>query len=85
MGGRHRDAGADTLITLPLHPKNPERICWGCTKYCGADVLACGNRTIRTLHPAELFGEDWFEWVQSRGGQETEDPTTVLASTRWAS
>ncbi|MBS0174921.1 MAG: DUF3079 domain-containing protein, partial [Nitrospira sp.] len=19
---------------FPLHPKNPERICWGCDKYC---------------------------------------------------
>lgn len=44
---------------LSLHPKHPERICWGCDKYCSADDLRCGNGTIRTLHPAELFGEDW--------------------------
>jgi hypothetical protein len=45
-----------------LNPKHPERICWGCDKYCAADDLACGNGTIRTPHPAELFGDDWLEW-----------------------
>ena len=47
---------------FPLHPNNPERICWGCDKYCAADSLNCGNGTDRTQHPAELFGEDWFDW-----------------------
>jgi len=47
---------------LALNPKHPERICWGCDKYCSADDLRCGNGTIRTPHPAELFGEDWLEW-----------------------
>jgi len=47
---------------MPLQPRHPERICWGCEKYCAADELACGNGTIRTPHPAELFGEDWLEW-----------------------
>jgi hypothetical protein len=45
----------------PLHPANPERVCWGCDKYCAADDLACGNGTIRTPHPVELFGKDWFK------------------------
>ncbi len=45
-----------------LNPKNPERICWGCDKYCSADDLRCGNGTIRTQHPVELFGEDWLQW-----------------------
>lgn len=44
---------------IPLRPKNPERICWGCDKYCPANDLRCGNGTIRTPHPAELFGDDW--------------------------
>ncbi len=48
---------------LPLNPKHPERVCWGCDKYCSADSLDCGNGTIRTQHPVELFGEDWFEWT----------------------
>jgi len=50
-------------LMLPAHP---ERICWGCDKYCPADDLACGNGTIRTPHPCELFGDDWFEWSTSR-------------------
>src|SRR5262249_6373095 len=48
------------------HPKHPERICWGCDKYCPADDLACGNGTIRTQHPCELFGDDWLDWSTRR-------------------
>ncbi len=47
---------------IALNPKHPERICWGCDKYCPANDLRCGNGTIRTQHPIELFGEDWLEW-----------------------
>ena len=47
---------------LAVNPKHPERICWGCDKYCSADDLRCGNGTIRTQHPVELFGEDWLDW-----------------------
>ena len=47
---------------LALNPKHPERICWGCDRYCPGDDLRCGNGTIRTQHPVELFGEDWLEW-----------------------
>ena len=54
------------MAHIPLHPKNPERICWGCDKYCPADDLACGNGTIRTLHPVELFSEDWVEWAEAK-------------------
>jgi hypothetical protein len=31
----------------------------------------CGNGSVATMHPAELFGEDWMEWgldAQSRAG-----------------
>ncbi len=48
---------------LPLHPRQPERVCWGCDKYCPADALVCGNGSERTPHPSELFGDDWYEWV----------------------
>ncbi len=48
---------------IPLHPKHPDRICWGCDKLCPANDLRCGNGTIRTPHPAELFGDDWAEWA----------------------
>jgi hypothetical protein len=44
---------------FPVNPKHPERICWGCDRYCPAKSLACGNGSERTMHPAELFGEDW--------------------------
>ena len=46
---------------IPLRPKHPERICWGCDRYCSVNSMACGNGTERTPHPIELFGEDWFE------------------------
>jgi Protein of unknown function (DUF3079) len=52
-------------IKVPLHPKNPERVCWGCDKFCPANALVCGNGTVRTQHPAELFGDDWLEWGQN--------------------
>ncbi len=54
------------MTSTPIAPKHPERICWGCDKYCRADDLACGNGTIRTPHPIELFGEDWLEWSEGR-------------------
>jgi hypothetical protein len=47
---------------FPLHPKHPERICWGCDKYCPADALMCGNGSGRTEHPMEIMGEDWYTW-----------------------
>lgn len=59
---------------FPLHPKHPERICWGCDKYCPADSLNCGNGSDRTQHPVELWGEDWFEW-----GQDAENKTLAEA------
>ena len=51
-------------VTALLHPRYPERICWGCDKFCPADDLACGNGTIRTPHPQELFGDDWLLWCE---------------------
>lgn len=47
---------------FPIHPIHPERVCWGCDKYCPADSLACGNGSVRTQHPVELFGDDWQDW-----------------------
>jgi Protein of unknown function (DUF3079) len=49
---------------FPLNPAHPERICWGCDRYCPADAMVCGNGSVSTLHPAELFGEDWMNWGQ---------------------
>ena len=53
---------------FPIHPSHPERVCWGCDKYCPEDDLACGSGTIRTPHPVELFGEDWLEWSEDTSG-----------------
>lgn len=55
-------------MRTPLNPKHPERVCWGCARYCPAEDLACGNGTIRAPHPAELFGNDWFEPLVFSGG-----------------
>ena len=46
---------------FPLNPKHPERICWGCDRYCPAQSLACGNGSGRVMHPAETQGEHWYE------------------------
>lgn len=43
---------------FPLNPKHPERICWGCDKYCSVEDLGCGNGSDRTQHPMELLGEN---------------------------
>nr|WP_019363903.1 DUF3079 domain-containing protein [Pseudomonas luteola] len=64
---------------FPLQPKHPERICWGCDMYCPANSLACGNGASRTMHPAELFGEDWDTFNATGGEQaESENPKHQL-------
>ena len=60
---------------FPLHPKHPERICWGCDKYCPADNLGCGNGADRTPHPAELVGEDWYEYGDWGLTEATDSPS----------
>ncbi|UUQ65057.1 DUF3079 domain-containing protein [Pseudomonas fuscovaginae UPB0736] len=45
---------------FPINPKHPERICWGCDRYCATNALSCGNGADRTMHPAEMLGEDWY-------------------------
>lgn len=60
---------------FPLHPKRPERICWGCDKYCAADNLGCGNGSERTPHPAELLGEDWYEHGDWGLSETADDPS----------
>ncbi len=66
---------------FPLRPSHPERICWGCDRYCPADDLACGNGSDRTQHPVELMGDDWVEWRpldQPPGNGEAPDPGESL-------
>ncbi|ABF39383.1 conserved hypothetical protein [Candidatus Koribacter versatilis Ellin345] len=62
---------------VPLHPKNPERVCWGCDKCCPADSLDCGNGTVRTQHPVEIFGEDWLEFSKPRPNPESSHSGTA--------
>ncbi|MEO8595903.1 MAG: DUF3079 domain-containing protein [Candidatus Solibacter sp.] len=34
-------------------------------KLCPVEDLRCGNGTIRSPHPVELFGDDWYDWLQA--------------------
>ena len=61
---------------FPIKPLHPERICWGCDKYCPVDALACGNGSERTQHPVELFGEDWEAPILPFTDDESADPPT---------
>ena len=59
---------------FPILPAHPERICWGCDRYCSTDALACGNGSERTPHLSELFGADWMDWgPPPDGAQATTD------------
>ena len=51
---------------FPVDPTHPERLCWGCDRYCAANGMLCGNGSVRTPHPAELFGDDWQDWNPPR-------------------
>ena len=76
--GCSRFMQAPRMKRILLFPKNPERTCWGCDKYCPADDLACGSGTIRTLHPVELFGTGWPEFFDRRALR-TKDPNNAGA------
>lgn len=45
---------------FPMAPSQPHRLCWGCDRYCAHDRMLCGNGPVRTPHPIELFGPDWW-------------------------
>jgi hypothetical protein len=68
--------------TLPLHPKHPDRVCWGCERYCPADDMVCGNGTIRCPHPCELFGEDWLTSGVSSACPDVVDARQRTSATR---
>lgn len=80
MGYIHPACGVVMAKPFPISPKHPERICWGCDRYCASTALACGNGADRTMHPAEMIGEDWYlhgDWgidvvdVTDKTGEET--------------
>lgn len=63
-----------------MYPAHPERVCWGCDRYCPAHDMVCGNGSERTPHPVELFGDDWAEWAaELRGDASTPDPSAEPA------
>ena len=68
---------------FPLHPKHPDRICWGCDRYCAKDDLACGNGSERTMHPMEMFGDDWHQFGDwgVEGPVEANDPKDDASKT----
>lgn len=70
------------MQNFPTHPKHPERICWGCEKYCPANDLRCGNGSIRTPHPVELFGDDWWEWSNEQASLQPQIPIIPLDSSQ---
>lgn len=63
---------------FPIHPANPERICWGCDQFCATDAMACANE--RSPHPAELFGEDWLAWGEQRLAPAAASETSAVPS-----
>ncbi|HAV86404.1 MAG TPA: DUF3079 domain-containing protein, partial [Pseudomonas sp.] len=48
--------------------------------YCPADSLGCGNGASRTMHPAEMLGEDWYE-IGDWNIEVPEDKSTRPAAT----
>ncbi len=48
-------------MRFPKAPKYPERICWGCDRFCATHKMMCGNGSERVQHPAELMGALWYE------------------------
>jgi hypothetical protein len=48
-----------SMAGYPLHPKHPDRICWGCEKLCPANDLRCGKE--RAPHPCEDSGDGWYD------------------------
>ena len=75
---KERQAGT-MAKKFPISPANPQRICWGCDRYCPADQLMCGNGTVATLHPSELFGDDWMEWGLDARDTERAQPADTIA------
>ena len=76
-------AKRDMAGRLALHPNHPERVCWGCDKYCSASDLRCGNGSDRAQHPIEIFGSDWVEQgLDALGIADSPDPAACLTAPR---
>lgn len=68
------------MANFPIRPAHPERICWGCEQMCPADDMSCGNGTIRSPHPIELMGDDWYEFTMERESMSAVVKDPVAAS-----
>lgn len=66
---------------FPIHPAKPQQVCWGCDRYCASEAMACGNGSVRTPHPAELFGEDWMDWGLPTPDAAAQEPASGLDET----
>jgi hypothetical protein len=67
----------------PIRPGHPERICWGCERFCPADDMRCGNGTDRTQHPVEIWGDDWMSiGLDSESQPECTEPLDSLKPPR---
>lgn len=64
---------------FPILPAHPERLCWGCDEYCPADSMRCGNGSVRTPHPCELFGDDWLDWPPAAAASAGDAPAAPAA------
>jgi hypothetical protein len=64
---------------FPIRPAHPERNCWGCDEYCPSNAMRCGNGSERTQHPAELFGDDWADWIAGAPPADTPEPDADAA------
>jgi hypothetical protein len=62
---------------FPILPAQPHRVCWGCDRYCAADAMLCGNGSVRTPHPSELFGGDWQDWAAPAEDEPPPDGTVA--------
>ncbi|WP_037585669.1 DUF3079 domain-containing protein [Stenoxybacter acetivorans] len=67
--------------SFPLFPKHPERICWGCDKYCAEHDLQCGNGSIRIPHPIEDNGRDWYRSGDWSGLLSSQQQAAIQAAT----
>ncbi len=45
---------------------------------CPADDMSCGNGTIRSPHPVELMGDDWYEFTMERESMSAGDKDPVI-------
>lgn len=71
------------LRRFPLHPAHPERICWGCDHYCPTHAMRCGNGSVPTPHPCELFGDTWHQdaiATAEQGGSSPKDLDNLQAN-----